>query len=69
MAKLMAEAADELMPTAHVEATVNKDVFDILLQNVRVQCCTFNPQQALAHLSSVACTFFCLGNISNVFMP
>lgn len=31
----MSEAADGLMPEASLTANLNKDVFDVLLQNVR----------------------------------
>lgn len=31
----MSEAADGLMPEASLNANLNKDVFDVLLQNVR----------------------------------
>jgi hypothetical protein len=35
LAKVMCEAADGLLPEASLNANLNKDVFDVLLQNVR----------------------------------
>lgn len=35
MAKLMAEAADNLLPDPDIDASLNKDVFDVMLHNVR----------------------------------
>lgn len=35
MSKMMSDSADELMPQADVGSAINKDVFDVLLHNVR----------------------------------
>jgi hypothetical protein len=35
LSKLMAEAADEILPEPALTANLNKDVFDVLLHNVR----------------------------------
>lgn len=35
LSKLLAEAADEVMPDPSLTAKLNRDVFDVLLHNVR----------------------------------
>jgi hypothetical protein len=35
MSKMMSDSADELMPEADVGSSIHKDVFDVLLHNVR----------------------------------
>lgn len=36
LSKLLAEAADEVMPDPSLTANLNRDVFDVLLHNVRL---------------------------------
>ena len=43
MSKLIAEAADDLMPEPALTANLKKDVFDVMLHNVRPPSpCPFN---------------------------
>lgn len=39
LSKLIAEAADEVMPEPSLTANLNRDVFDVLLHNVRFHSC------------------------------
>ena len=51
MTKLMAEAADDLMPEPAHTANLKKDVFDVMLHNVRPLCRTRLP---------IACSAACI---------
>ena len=53
LSKLMAEAADGIMPEPLLQLQIKKDVFDVLLQNVRPLLTSHNTMTLTAGLQPV----------------